>query len=486
MRLTVRIHRPRIPAPVTFPFAPGHSWSAGGDGPAARGEPSAYTQLMLDALSERLGRTFSRLRSGGRITEEQLDEALREVRVALLEADVHFQVVRDFVARVRERALGQEVLRSLTPGQQVVGIVHEELTSVLGGDAEELRRAGKNPSIYLLAGSKGSGKTTLAARLGLHLRQRGEKPLLVGTDFERVAATEQLRALGAQSGLPVYAEEQAAPAAEIGKRALAEARRSGATTVIFDTRGGVDLDDDLADDLIDLADAIDPTEVLIVVDAMTGQSAVELAREFHETLEGTGIVVTKVDSDTRGGAVLSVREVTGLPVKFITTGERLEALEQFHPDRFASRVLGMGDVVTLVERAKETIGEHDAKDVARRVASGEFDLQDFLDQMQQVKQMGSLAGLLEMMPGMSGIQKQLDDRELARSEAIIRSMTPAERRRPQILTGSRRRRVAAGSGTTPADVNRLLNQFTKAKKLMQAMTGGGRGGGNALRELFGI
>ncbi len=441
---------------------------------------------MLDALSERLTRTFSRLRRGGRITEAQLDEALRDVRVALLEADVHFQVVREFMSRVRERALGQEVLRSLTPGQQVVGIVHEELTAVLGGDAHELRSAEKGPSVYLLVGSKGSGKTTLAARLGLYLAKRGEKPLLVATDFERVAAIEQLRALSAPSGLSVYAEEREAPTAEIGTRALAEARRSGATAVVFDTRGGVDLDDDLADDLIDLADAIDPTEVLIVVDAMTGQSAVELASEFHEVLEGTGIVVTKVDSDTRGGAVLSVRTVTGLPVKFITTGERLEALEQFHPERFASRVLGMGDVVTLVERAKETVGASDAKAVAKRVASGDFDLQDFLDQMQNLKQMGSLAGVLEMMPGMSGMQSQLDDRELVRSEAIIRSMTPEERRRPQILNGSRRRRVAAGSGTAPADVNRLLNQFAKARKLMQAMAGGGRGGGSALRELMGM
>ena len=439
---------------------------------------------MLDALSARLQRTLARLRSGGRITEAQLDEALRDVRLALLEADVHFQVVREFVAHVRERALGREVLRSLTPGQQVVGIVHEELAALLGGDAEELRSAEKGPSVYLLVGSKGAGKTTLAARLGLYLQGRGERPLLVAADLERVAAVEQLQALGAPAGLSVYAEPGEVPAAEIGARALAEARRSGATAVVLDTRGAVELDDDLADELIDLADATDPTEVLIAVDAMSGQSAVDLAREFHDVLEGTGIVVTKVDSDSRGGAVLSVRAVTGLPVKFITAGERIEALEQFHPERFASRVLGMGDVVTLVERAKDAVGEGEAKAVAKRVASGEFDLQDFLDQMQSLKQMGSLAGLLEMMPGMSGMQEQLDERELTRTEAIIRSMTPEERRRPQILNGSRRRRVAAGSGTTPADVNRLLNQFTKAKKLMQAMTGGGRGGGSALRELL--
>ena len=444
---------------------------------------------MLETLSESLGQTLGRLRGRGRITEEQLDEALREVRVALLEADVHFQVVRNFVSHVRENALGKEVLRSLTPGQQVIGIVNEELTRILGGDAEELRRAKQKPSIYLLVGSKGSGKTTLAARLGLHLRQHGEQPLLVSTDFERVAAIEQLQTLGTQADLDVYVEEEKAPAADVAKRALTEAKRRGATAVVVDTRGGVELDDSLADELIDLADAIDPTEVLIVVDAMAGQSAVELANEFHETLEGTGIVVTKVDSDTRGGAVLSVREVTGLPVKFITTGERLEALEQFHPDRFASRVLGMGDVVTLVERTKETLGERDAKEMAKRVTSGAFDLQDFLDQMQQVKQMGSISGLLDMMPGMSGIKQQigsqLDDSHFAKSEAIIHSMTLAERRQPEILDGSRRRRVAAGSGTTPAEVNRLLNQFREAKKLMQAMTGGGNSN-SPFRKLFGM
>jgi signal recognition particle subunit SRP54 len=323
----------------------------------------------------------------------------------------------------------------------------------------------------------------------MQLKKQGRRPLLVATDFERVAATEQLQALGEQIDVPVYAEEQAAPASEVGRRAMAEAERTGADTLIIDTRGAVALDDELADELADLADEVDATEVLIVVDAMTGQEAVTLAREFDEAIEGTGIVVTKVDSDTRGGAVLSVRAVTGLPVKFITTGERLDALESFHPDRFASRVLGMGDVVTLVEKAQETIGERDAKEIARRVRSGEFDLEDFLAQMQQVQQMGSMAGLMEMIPGMSGMKQQLAGADFGdgfwtQSEAIILSMTPEERRDPDILNGSRRRRIARGAGAQPADVNRLLNQYREAKRLMQAMTSGK--GAGAFGRLLGL
>jgi signal recognition particle subunit SRP54 len=448
---------------------------------------------MLDALSERLQSTFRRLGSHGKITEEDLDAALREVRVALLEADVNFRVVRDFIAAVRERALGQDVMQSITPAQQVIGIVHQQLVDILGGDQQPLKRASQGPTKVLLCGVKGSGKTTLAGRLALHMRAQGMKPLLVATDFERVAATEQLQVLGEQIGVPVYSEERPAPPAEVARRALREAERTGATAVIIDTRGAVSLDDAFADELAALADEVDPTEVLIVVDSMTGQEAVNLAKEFDEAVEGTGIVVTKVDSDARGGAVLSVRSVTGLPVKFITTGERLEALEPFYPDRFASRVLGMGDVVTLVEKAKAAIGERDAKEVARRMQRGEFDLQDFLTQMNQVKSMGSLSGLLDMIPGLGGIKQQLggaalDEGYFKQSEAIIQSMTVDERRRPDILNGSRRRRIATGSGTTPADVNRLLNQFTQAKKLMQAMssTKGGGGGAGGIRRLLGM
>ncbi len=446
---------------------------------------------MLDALSERLQATFRRLGAHGKITADDLDAALREVRVALLEADVNFKVVRDFIAAVRERALGQEVMQSITPAQQVVGIVHQQLIEVLGGDQQPLKRASQGPTKILLCGVKGSGKTTLAGRLALHLRSQGMRPLLVATDFERVAATEQLQVLGQQIGVPVYSEERAAPSPQVARRALLEAERTGANVIIIDTRGAVALDDAFADELAALADEVDPTEVLIVVDSMTGQEAVNLAKQFHEAVEGTGIVVTKVDSDARGGAVLSVRAVTGLPVKFITTGERLEALEPFHPDRFASRVLGMGDVVTLVEKAKAAIGERDAKEMARRIARGEFDLEDFLQQMQQVKKMGSLGGLLEMMPGLSGLKQQLggatlDESYFKQSEAMIQSMTLAERHRPDVLNGSRRRRIAGGSGTTPADVNRLINQYTQARKLMQAMTSGKGGAGGGLRKLLGF
>lgn len=444
---------------------------------------------MLDALSERLQGTFRRLGSRGRISEEDLDAALREVRVALLEADVNFKVVRDFIARVRERALGAEVLRSITPGQQIVAIVHDELVDVLGKDMQPLRKAQSGLTKILVCGIKGSGKTTLAGRLGMRLKREGMKPLLVATDFERLAATEQLQVLGRQIDVPVYFEEVEAPAAEVAKRALREAERQGANAVIVDTRGAVALDDALMDELAALADEVDPTEVLIVVDAMTGQEAVNLAREFDEAIEGTGIVVTKLDSDTRGGAVLSVREVTGLPVKFITTGERLDALEDFHPDRFASRLLGMGDVVTLVERARESMGEQKVEQVAQRMRSGQFDLEDFLQQLSQVKQMGNLAGMMDMIPGMAQLKDKaqiatLNEAFLKQAEAIIQSMTVAERRNPDLLNGSRRRRIALGSGTTPADVNRLLNQYREAKKLMQMMSGAKGAGG--LRRLLGF
>ena len=447
---------------------------------------SSTVAHMLDALASRLQKTFGRLGASGRISEDDLDAALREVRVALLEADVNFKVVRGFVERVRERAAGQDVLKSITPGQQVIGIVNETLVEILGGDSAELLQPDDGPNKVMVVGAKGSGKTTLVGRLGQKFKAEGGRPLLVSTDFERVAASEQLQALADQVEVPAWIEEQEAPAVEVTKRALAEAQRINATHVVLDTVGAVALDDGTADALAELADAFDPTEVLIVVDAMTGQEAVTLAREFDEAIEGTGIVVTKVDSDTRGGAVLSVREVTGLPIKFITTGERLDALEEFHPDRFASRVLGMGDVVSLVERAKATMGERDAEDVARRIRSGQFDLEDFLQQMEQLEKMGSLGGVLDMIPGAAGMANSMDldlnEQLMKRSRAIIQSMTPEERSSPDILNGSRRRRIAHGAGMSPADVNRLLNQFKDARKLMRAMTSG-KGAGGLMRML---
>ncbi len=442
---------------------------------------------MLDALSDRLQGTFRRLGSRGRIGEQELDEALREVRVALLEADVNFKVVRDFIARVRERALGQEVLKSITPAQQVISIVNDTLVDTLGTERVALLKPESGPTKVMVVGSKGGGKTTLAGRLALKFKNDGLRPLLVSTDFERVAASEQLKVLAASIDVPCYVEEQEAPAEAVTKRALQHAERIGADAIVVDSVGVVAFDDDVADHLAALADEVDPTELLIVVDALTGQEAVTLAKEMHEVLEGTGIVVTKVDSDTRGGAVLSVREVTGLPVKFITTGERLDALEEFHPDRFASRLLGMGDVVSLVEKAKQAMGERDVKDVAKRMRSGQFDLEDFLAQMQQMKQMGSLSSILDMMPGGGALKSQVGEANLSeayfkQSEAIIYSMTPGERRHPETINGSRRRRIARGSGTTPADVNRLLNQFNDARKLMKAMTTG-KGAGGIMRML---
>ena len=442
---------------------------------------------MLDALSDRLQGTFTRLGKKWRIGEAELDEALREVRVALLEADVNFKVVRDFVARVRERALGQEVLKSITPAQQIIGIVNDELVETLGRDNAPLLRPEAGPLKIMVVGTKGGGKTTLAGRLAMKFKAEGMKPLLISTDFERVAASEQLQVLARSIEVDSYVEETEAPPAEVAARGLKHATQIGANAIVVDSVGVVNFDDDTADDLAALADAVDPTELLIVVDAMTGQEAVTLAKELHEVLEGTGIVVTKVDSDTRGGAVLSVREVTGLPVKFITTGERLDALEEFHPDRFASRVLGMGDVVSLVERAKKAVGERDMKDVAKRMQKGQFDLDDFLQQMQQMKQMGSLSGMLDMLPGAGNLKAQLgnanfSDDYFKQSEAIIQSMTLHERRKPEIINGSRRKRIAVGSGTTPADVNRLLNQFKDARKLMQAMTTG-KGAGGLMKML---
>ena len=442
---------------------------------------------MLDALSERLQNTFRRLGSSGRIGEQELDEALREVRIALLEADVNFKVVRDFIARVREKGLGQEVLTSITPGQQVISIVHDELVKTLGTEQSPMLKPDSGPIKILIVGTKGSGKTTLAGRLALRLKNEGHRPLLVSTDFERVAASEQLQVLAKSIDVPCHVEAKEAPAVDVARRAMIEAKKQNVTAIIVDTVGAVSLDDETADRLAALADEVDPTEVLIVVDAMSGQEAVTIAKEFHEAIEGTGIVVTKVDSDSRGGAVLSVREVTGLPIKLITTGERLEALEDFHPERFASRVLGMGDVVTLVEKAKASMGTRSVEDMTKRMRTGQFDLEDFLGQMEQVKSMGPLGGLLDMLPGASGIKKQLgrvefNDGFFSQSEAIVRSMTLQERRNPEILNGSRRRRIARGSGTTPQDVNRLLNQFKDARKLMQAMTSG-KGAGGIMRML---
>jgi signal recognition particle subunit SRP54 len=429
---------------------------------------------MFDALTDKLQAAFRRLGGRGTITEKDLDEALREVRLALLEADVHFQVVRQFVQRVRERALGARVHRSLSPAQQVVDIVHQELKELLGGGHSRLEMARTPPTTVMLVGLKGSGKTTTAAKLALHLRRQGQRPLLVAADPYRVAAAEQLQALGRQLGIPVLAAGEGLSPGDLARHALASAQSQGATVVLVDTFGCLRLDEEEMDALRQMRQALSPTEVLLVADAMTGQEAVRAAETFHGALGLTGLVLTKLDGDARGGAALSVRAVTGVPVKFVGTGEKPDALEPFYPDRFAGRILGMGDVLTLIEKAKEQVSREEAEELAHRARRGDITLEDLLLQFQRVKKMGPIQQLLGLVPGFAAIKGQLpaealDERYLKRAEAIILSMTPEERRRPEIIDGSRRRRIARGSGTTPAEVNRLLEQYWQVRRLMQTM-----------------
>jgi signal recognition particle subunit SRP54 len=431
---------------------------------------------MFDALSDKLQSVFSRLSSHGTVSEKDLDEALREVRVALLEADVNFRVVRDFIGAVRERASGAEVLQSLTGPQQVISIVNEELTAMLGGSQATLTTAPQNPTVLLLLGLKGAGKTTMAAKLALHLRKAGGRPLLVSADPYRVAAGEQLKTLGRQTDIPVF-DGDSGDIKKLARESIAEAQRSNATALIVDSAGYLQLDEDVIEDIKALEDGFQPTETLLVVDAMTGQEAVHVAEEFGNATQISGFVLTKLDGDARGGAALSIRAMTGLPIKFVGTGERPDALEPFHPERFASRILGMGDVMTLIEKAQAEVGQDEMVDFGKRAKSGQLDLNDFVQQMQQVRRMGPIGDLLSMMPGMGNMKRQLqatqiDDTFFTRMEAIVFSMTPAERRNPDLINGSRRKRIADGSGTTPADVNQLLKQWKEAKKLMQSMASG--------------
>jgi signal recognition particle subunit SRP54 len=439
---------------------------------------------MFDALSDKLQRVFNRLSSHGTVTEKDLDEALREVRVALLEADVNFRVVREFVNAVRERAQGTEVLQSLTGPQQVIKIVNEELTNVLGGAQANLVSAPQPPTVVLLVGLKGSGKTTFASKLGLYQRKHGGKPLLVAADPYRMAASEQLQSLGKQYNVPVFVGDLS-DSARFAKSAIEEAKRIGAGSVIVDSAGYLQVDEDVLEEIQALEAAFKPHETLLVVDAMTGQEAVHVAEEFLKAVPVTGFVLTKLDGDARGGAALSIRAMTGLPVKFIGTGERADALEPFHPERFASRILGMGDVLTLIERAQEAVGQDEVEHLGRKMKTKQLDLNDFVLQLQQVRRMGPIGDLLGMIPGMGGIKKQLqatdlDDSFFRRAEAVVFSMTPEERKHPEMINGSRRKRIAAGSGTTPQDVNQLLKQWKEAKKIMQMMASG------KTARLFGI
>jgi signal recognition particle subunit SRP54 len=432
---------------------------------------------MFESLSDKLQEAFSELARKGKLTESDVDQALRHVRIALLEADVHYGVVKDFVARIRERAVGGEVMQSLTPAQQVVKIVHDELVTTLGeGRGLDLGRG--TPPVILMAGLQGSGKTTTAAKLALDLRKRGRRPLLVACDTRRPAAIDQLQALGAQLDIPVYSEGTSAAPPDIAARGVKEAVRAAHTVVIVDTSGRTQIDAELMAEIEEISRRVQPAETLLVVDAMTGQEAVNVASAFHERLAITGLVLTKVDGDARGGAALSVRSVTGVPIKFLGTGEKASALEPFHPDRLASRILGMGDVLTLIERAEATLDVAVAERMEKRLRKGQLDFEDFLAQLHQLKKMGPLHELLGMIPGLGGLKKQLpagvaiDDGQLKKVEAIIFSMTPVERRNPRMLDASRKRRIAAGSGTSVQDVNVLLRQFQEMQKMMRQLSRG--------------
>jgi len=432
---------------------------------------------MFDALSERLRRTLGALTGRGRVTEADVDSAMREVRLALLEADVNFKVVKEFVARVRERAVGAEILASLTAGQQVVQIVYEELTALLSAGDRTFHLAG-SPAIVALVGLQGSGKTTSAAKLARHVVKLGRRPILVAADPYRPAAGDQLEILGRALSLPVHRAPAGTPVVEIARGGVEAARRLSRDVVILDTAGRLTIDEALMTELADVAAAVRPVETLLVVDAMTGQEAVAVALAFEARVPLTGLILTKIDGDARGGAALSISSVTGLPVKFMGTGEKTDALEVFYPDRLAGRILGMGDILTLVERAQETYDQGQAAKLEDKLRKASFTLDDMLEQLQQVQRMGPLGQILGMIPGMGGMAKEaeaaVDRGDLKRVEAIIRSMTPRERRDPTVLNASRRRRIATGSGTTLTDVNRLVKQFAEMQKLMKQMASSGR------------
>ena len=429
---------------------------------------------MFESLSEKLSRTFKKLKGQGRLTEKNIQEALKEVRMALLEADVNYKVVKKFVEDIRQSATGQSVLDSLTPGQQVIKIVNEELIRLMGGSRQELHLTGRTPFALMLVGLQGSGKTTTAGKLALHLRKKGRNPYLVPADIYRPAAIEQLKKLGSQLGIPVHDTDKNRKPEDTCQEALALAGTVGADILIMDTAGRLHIDDELMAELVRIKQRVSPTEILLVADAMTGQDAVNVAKHFNDLLDISGVILTKMEGDARGGAALSVKAVTDKPIKFIGVGEKLDALEPFFPDRVASRILGMGDMLSLIEKAQEEFDEKEALKLAKKLKKREFDLEDFLGQLRQLKKLGSLEQIMGMIPGL-GQLKQLknmkpDEKELVRVEAIINSMTGEERENYKIVNGSRRRRIALGSGTTIQDVNRLLKNFAQTKKMMESLT----------------
>lgn len=433
---------------------------------------------MFDSLSSKLQTIMSRLRGQGRLSEKQVEEAVREVRLALLEADVNYKVVKDLVAIIKERAVGKEVMESLTPGQQVIKIVNEELTSLMGGVQSKLVLSPKPPTLVMLMGLQGSGKTSATAKLGHSLKKEGRRPLLVAADVYRPAAIDQLKILGEELGIPVFALPADTTPLEIVKRGVAHGLSIGSDVIIIDTAGRLHIDEEMMNELVRIKDKVKPHQILLVVDSMTGQDAVNVAVAFQEKVDFDGVILTKLDGDARGGAALSVKAVTGKPIKFVTVGEKMDTLEPFHPERMASRILGMGDVLTFIEKAEEALDVKRAKALEEKLLKQEFTLDDFLDQLQQLKKMGSLSQLVKMLPSLPGIGKlkamDVDDRQLVKVQAIIQSMTREERKHPRIISGSRKERIARGSGTTTQDVNSLLKNFEQTKKMIKQF---GRFGG---------
>ena len=435
---------------------------------------------MFDSLSDRFDGIFKKLRGKGRLSADDVDEVLREIRLALLEADVNFTVVKGLVGRIRERAVGLELHAALNPAQQVIDVVHQELIQTLGGETMRITYASRPPTVVLMAGLQGSGKTTNSAKLARWFKAQGRNPMLVGADLQRPAAVQQLRTLAEQVGVPVYSAPDAVVASGVGNPVdvalgcIEEARRLGRDVVIVDTAGRLAIDAELMEQVRQISEATKPDYTFLVVDAMTGQDAVTVAENFHATLALDGVILTKLDGDARGGAALSVKEVVGKPIAFASTGEKLDEFDLFHPDRLAGRILGMGDILTLIDKAKDAFDEQEAEVAASRMLEGSFTLEDFLEQMAQVKKMGNLGNLMKMMPGMPKELRntEIDDRELAKVEGIIHSMTVAERQNPKIIDGSRRLRIATGSGVTTSEVNALLNQFTEMQKMMKGLGGG--------------
>ncbi len=441
--------------------------------------------MAFEGLSEKLAASFRKLRNKGKLSEADVKDAMREVRLALLEADVNYKVAKDFTANVVEAAVGAKVMESLTPGQMVVKIVNDELTKLMGGEAAGLTRANRPPTVILMCGLQGSGKTTHSAKLAKHLKSKGHRPMLVACDIYRPAAIDQLRVVGERAGVPVFEMGTENPV-KIAKAAVAHARDHGNDYVILDTAGRLHIDEQLMTELKNIRSTVEPNEILLVVDAMTGQDAVNVASSFDEALGITGVILTKLDGDTRGGAALSVRAVTGKPIKFAGMGEKLDDLEVFHPDRMASRILGMGDVMSLIEKAEQQISDKEAAEMARKLQEDKFDLNDLLDQFRQIQKMGDIKSMLGMIPGMGKQLKDvdIDPKQFARVEAIILSMTPAERAKPALINPSRKRRIAAGCGMKVEDVNRLLKQYESMRQMMKQLKRMGKKGGRGMRGGF--